>query len=95
MQFDTQYFSHLNNFLSYDYEPLRNLMEKSINYPIKTDFEKNQPRLLLLSVDVKDCSTAVTFDSFRNYKSVCDVCGLDLKQNKLLAKHVIEHIRDL
>lgn len=95
MQFDTKYFSHLNNFLSYDYSPLMNLMEKSISYPIKTDFEKNQPRLLLLSVDVKDCSTAVTFDSFRNYKSVCDVCGQDLKQNKLLAKHVIEHIKEI
>jgi NTE family protein len=95
MQFDTKYFSHLNNFLSYDYRPLMNLMEKSINYPIKTDFEKNQPRLLLLSVDVKDCSTAVTFDSYRNYKSICDVCGQDLKQNKLLAKHVIEHIKEI
>ncbi len=95
MQFDTKYFSHLNNFLSYDYKPLMNLMEKSINYPIKTDFEKNQTRLLLLSVDVKDCSTAVTFDSYRNYKSICDVCGQDLKQNKLLAKHVIEHIKEI
>lgn len=95
VQFDTKYYSHLNNFLSYDYEPLRNLMDKSINYPIKTDFEKNQPRLLLISVDVKDCSTAVTFDSFRNYKSECDICGLDLKQNKLLASHVIGHIKEL
>lgn len=95
MQFDTKYFSHLNNFLSYDYKPLLNLMEKSINYPIKTDFEKNQPRLLLISVDVKDCSTAVTFDSFRNYKSECDICGKDLKQNKLLAKHVIEHVKEI
>jgi predicted acylesterase/phospholipase RssA len=95
MQFDSKYFSHLNSFLSYDYKPLMNLMEKSINYPIKTDFEKNQPRLLLLSVDVKDCSTAVTFDSYRNYKSVCDVCGQDLKENKLLAKHVIGHVKDI
>lgn len=95
MQFDSKYYSHLNNFLSYDYKPLMNLMEKSINYPIKTDFEKNQPRLLLISVDVKDCSTAVTFDSYRNYKSVCDVCGQDLIQNKLLAKHVIEHIKEI
>jgi predicted acylesterase/phospholipase RssA len=92
MQYDFKYLSHLNNFLLYDYKPLMTLMEKSINYPIKTDFEKNQPRLLLISVDVKDCSTAVTFDSYRNYKSVCDVCGKDLGQNKLLAKHVINHV---
>ena len=95
MQFDFKYFSHLNNFLSYDYKPLMNLMEKSINYPIKTDFEKNQPRLLLISVDVKDCSTAVTFDSYRNYKSVCDVCGQDLIENKLMAKHVIGHVKEI
>lgn len=95
MQFDTMYFSPLNNFLSYDYKPLMEMMEKSINYPIKTDFEKNQRRLLLLSVDVNDCSTAVTFDSYRNYNSVCGVCGQDLKQNKLLAKHVIGHIREI
>jgi predicted acylesterase/phospholipase RssA len=94
-QADTKYLSHLNNFLSYDYKHLINLMEKSINYPIKTDFEKNQPRLLLLSVDVKDCSTAVTFDSYRSYKSKCEVCGQDLKSNELLAKHVIEHINEI
>ncbi|MGD9533522.1 MAG: patatin-like phospholipase family protein [Candidatus Nitrosocosmicus sp.] len=94
-QFDTRYFSHLNNFLAYDYKPLINLMERSINYPIKTDFEKNQPRLLLISVDVKDCSTAVTFDSYRSYKSVCDVCGLDLKQNNLLAMHIIDHVKEI
>ena len=92
MHYDFKYLSHLNNFLLYDYKPLMALMEKSINYPIKTDFEKNQPRLLLISVDVKDCSTAVTFDSYRSYKSVCDVCGKDLGQNKLLAKHVINHV---
>lgn len=44
MQFDTKYFSHLNNFLTYDYKLLMNLMEKSINYPIKTDFEKKSTK---------------------------------------------------
>ncbi len=44
---------------------------------------------------MKECSTAVTFDSYRNYKSVCEVCGQDLKQNKLLAKHIIGHIREI
>lgn len=95
MQYDFKYLSHLNNFLLYDYKPLMTLMEKSINYPIKTDFEKNQPRLLLISVDVKDCSTAVTFDSYRNYNRVCDVCGKDLIHNKLLAKHVIDHVKEI
>lgn len=71
------------------------MIEKSINYAIKTIFEKNRPRLLLLSVDVNDCSTAVTFDSYINYNSVCDVCSQDLRQNKLLAKHVIGHIKEI
>ena len=94
-QADTKYFSQLNNFLTYDYRPLMKLMEENISYPIKTDFEKNQPRLLLLSVDVKDCSTSVTFDSYRSYKSKCDVCDKQLEENRLLAKHMIEHIKDL
>jgi predicted acylesterase/phospholipase RssA len=94
-QFDTKYLSPLNAFLSYNYRPLMNLMEKNIEYPIKTDFEKNQPRLLLLSVDVKDCSTAVTFDSYRSYKSKCDVCGQNLNENKFLAGHIKEHLKEI
>ena len=82
-------------FLSYNYKPLMNLMEKNVEFPIKTDFEKNQPWLLLLSVDVKDCSTAVTFDSYRSYKSKCDVCGQNLNENKFLAEHIKEHVKEI
>lgn len=92
LQLDYRYLSPFNTFFSYNYEPLMTLMKNNINYPIKTHFEKNQPRLLLLSVDVKDCSTPVTFDSYPTYKKVCDVCGQELENNKLLADHIKEHV---
>jgi NTE family protein len=34
-----------------------------VNFPIATSFDQNQPRLLLVSVDVQE-SAAVTFDSY-------------------------------
>jgi hypothetical protein len=65
-----------------------------IDYPIKTSFEMNQPCLLLISVDVKDCSTPVTFDSYRSYASNCDVCSKECNTNDSLVKHTrSDHIR--
>src|SRR5918999_2419659 len=67
-----------------------------IDYPIKTSFEMNQPRLLLVGVDVKDCSTAVTFDSYPSYSITCDVCGQDFKENDSLVSHMkTNHIKVL
>jgi NTE family protein len=48
----------------YDYTPLRNYLSKFIDFPIKTSFEKGQPRLLLTSVDIQDYTTPVVFDSY-------------------------------
>lgn len=94
-QYDDKYFSPLNAFYLYNYKPLKELMLNSINYPIKTDIEKNQPRLLLLSVDVMDCSTPVLFDSYRSYKSTCEVCGKESLHNHLLANHIREHLQEI
>lgn len=94
-RYDDKYFSPLNAFYLYNYKPLKDLMLNSINYPIKTEIEKKQPRLLLLSVDVMDCSTPVMFDSYRSYKSTCDVCGQKLGENQLLANHIKEHIQEI
>jgi NTE family protein len=67
-----------------------------IGYSIKTSFEKNQPRLLLISVGVKDCSTPVTFDSYHSYTSKCDVCNKECKDNDSLVKHIKnKHIKAL
>lgn len=59
-----------------------------INYPIKTSFEMDQPRLLLISVDAKDCSTPVTFDSYSSYASKCDACNKEGNKNDSLVKHM-------
>ena len=56
--------------LRYDFSPLKDILKKFVNhFPIQTSFDKGEPRLLLVSVDVKDCTTAVTFDSYPKFKS--------------------------
>jgi NTE family protein len=55
--------------LRYDFSPLKDILKRYINnFPIQTSFDKGDPRLLLVSVDVKDCTTAVTFDSYQKFK---------------------------
>jgi len=49
----------------YDYTPLRSYLSKFVDFPIKTSFEKGEPRLLLVSVDVQDYTEAVVFDSYK------------------------------
>src|ERR671911_1656684 len=48
----------------YDYSQLRSYLSKFVDFPIKTSFEKGQPRLLLTSVDIQDYATPVVFDSY-------------------------------
>ena len=48
----------------YDYTRLRNYLSDFIDFPIKTSWEKGQPRLLIVSTEVQDYSSAVTFDSY-------------------------------
>ena len=56
--------------IRYDFSPLKDILKKFINqFPIQTSFDKGEPRLLLVSVDVQDCTTAVTFDSYPKLKS--------------------------
>ncbi|HEX7032417.1 MAG TPA: patatin-like phospholipase family protein, partial [Nitrososphaera sp.] len=66
-QWGSKYFNPFTDFLpwwKYDYEPLREYLSSFVNFPIKTSFEKGQPRLLLTSVDVQDYTSAVVFDSY-------------------------------
>jgi NTE family protein len=45
------------------------------NNQLKTiSTDENQPRLLLVSVDVTDCTHAVTFDSYRFNNNKCPLC---------------------
>lgn len=58
-------FTDLLPWWRYDYEPLRNYLSKFVDFPIKTSFENGEPRLLLISLDVQDYTTAVVFDSYK------------------------------
>lgn len=68
IQPDTKYFAGIPPFIRYDNGPLVNVIEKnywdSKRYPISTDYLKGEPRLLLVSVDILDATSAVTFDSY-------------------------------
>jgi predicted acylesterase/phospholipase RssA len=47
----------------YSNEPLKQSLEKFAKFPIATSYEKKEPRLLLVAVDVQEGSTVV-FDSY-------------------------------
>jgi NTE family protein len=68
IQPDTKFFAGIPPFIRYDNRPLVNVIEKnywdSKRYPISTDYLKGEPRLLLVSVDILDATSAVTFDSY-------------------------------
>lgn len=73
--------------LSYDYRPLKDFLSKKITFPIKT--KPGEPRLLVVSVDVKDCTTAVTFDSYASVAQECDICHApEIANNSQLVSHL-------
>ena len=60
---DRRFFDPLNTWYLYSNEPLKRSLEKFAKFPIATSYEENEPRLLLVSIDVQD-GTAVVFDSY-------------------------------
>ena len=62
---DTRYFDPQNTWYRFDSEPLKRSLERFAKFPIAASFneETQQPRLLLVSVDVAE-GAAVTFDSY-------------------------------
>jgi NTE family protein len=61
---DQKFFDYLwNTWYRFSNEPLRKSLERFAKFPIATAFEENQPRLILVSVDVAD-GVPVTFDSY-------------------------------
>ncbi len=61
---DNKFFDFLwNTWYRFNNEPLRKSLEKFARFPIGTSFEENQPRLILVSVDVAD-GAPVAFDSY-------------------------------
>ncbi len=64
---DDKFLDAQNMWYRYDNYPLKTTIEKFAKFPIATSHDENsqQPRLLLVSVDVQDGAT-VTFDSYLN-----------------------------
>jgi predicted acylesterase/phospholipase RssA len=62
---DSKFFDYLNSWYVYDNTPLRKLLEDKYldRFPLKTTNKEQQPRLMLVSVDVQEAAT-VTFDSY-------------------------------
>ena len=60
---DNRYHDSQNQWQVYDNQPLRKSIEKFAKFPIATSFDKGEPRLLVISVDVAE-GTTVTFDSY-------------------------------
>ncbi|MGA7368092.1 MAG: patatin-like phospholipase family protein [Nitrososphaeraceae archaeon] len=60
---DSRFYDSDNTWYRYSNEPLKRSLERFAKFPIATDTEDNQPRLLLVAVDVAD-GIPVTFDSY-------------------------------
>jgi NTE family protein len=61
---DNRFFDFIwNTWYRFSNEPLRKSLERFAKFPIATSFEENQPRLILVAVDVAK-GAPVTFDSY-------------------------------
>ena len=60
---DNRFCDSQNQWQLYDNKPLRKSIEKFVKFPIATNFDKGEPRLLVISVDAAE-GTTVTFDSY-------------------------------
>ncbi len=61
-------------FTRFDNTPLARTVKRYWDYknnPIKTSLDKLEPRLILVSVDMLDATTAVAFDSYHDQANVC------------------------
>jgi NTE family protein len=60
---DKRFLDPVNTRYLYSNEPLKRSLEKFAKFPIATSYQNNEPRLLLVSVDIQEGSTVV-FDSY-------------------------------
>jgi NTE family protein len=60
---DKRFFDPSNTWYLYDNSPLKESLEKFAKFPISTNFENNEPRLLLVAADVQE-GVPVVFDSY-------------------------------
>jgi NTE family protein len=101
--YDNKYFDNNsllpnNLWFRYSNQPLRDSIEKYAEFPIATSSDNEEPRLLLVSVDVEEGET-VTFDSYEYKGKECKICekefGEDNKKsdNNELINHVYKDHR--
>jgi NTE family protein len=64
---DEKFFDQENKRVLYDKQPLQKSIEKFVKFPIETNYELGEPRLLVISVDAKE-GIPVTFDSYGGIK---------------------------
>jgi NTE family protein len=60
---DIKFYDPYNIWFKFDKEPLKRSLERFAKFPIATNYEDNQPRLILMTVDVTE-GMPVTFDSY-------------------------------
>jgi NTE family protein len=73
---DGKFFDPQNKRMLYDKQPLQNSIEKFAKFPIATSYDKEEPRLLVVSTDVAE-GTTVTFDSYEKGK---DLNGKEIRK---------------
>jgi NTE family protein len=76
-----------NLWFRYSNYPLKQSVEDYVTFPIKTDPDKNEPRLLLVTVDIEEGET-VTFDS---YSKESKYGKYDDEEQKREYKYTIHH----
>ncbi|MDR4512980.1 MAG: patatin-like phospholipase family protein [Nitrososphaeraceae archaeon] len=84
-QFDYKFLDAMNILYQCDNKPLKESLEKFAKFPIATSFDNNEPRLILLSVDVQE-GIPIVFDSYETEdgtrKSEYVYFGKNVKFNK-------------
>src|SRR5215216_1927425 len=60
---DEKFFNQENKRVLYNKQPLQQSIEKFVKFPIATNYEKGEPRLLVVSTDAAE-GIPVTFDSY-------------------------------
>jgi NTE family protein len=73
---DEKFFDQENKRMLYNKQPLQKSIEKFVKFPIATNYDKGEPRLLVVSTDVGQ-GTTVTFDSYEKDK---DLNGKEIRK---------------
>ncbi len=73
---DEKFFDQENKRMLYNKQPLQKSIEKFVKFPIATNYDKGEARLLVVSTDVVQ-GTAVVFDSYEKDK---DLNGREIRK---------------